>query len=116
MGKHLPPQRRCANRTCRNKIREGEYCQEHDYRAKRNHREKKYDNKRGTKQERGYGTSWDKFRAIILVERGICEECRKKPAIDVHHIIPVRDGGEDTRENVLALCHKCHSTITAHGG
>lgn len=48
---------------------------------------------------------------------GICELCGKpapfvtakgRPFLEVHHIIPLSEGGEDTTENVAALCPNCH--------
>ena len=48
---------------------------------------------------------------------GICELCSKpapfvtakgRPFLEVHHIIPLSEGGEDTTENVAALCPNCH--------
>lgn len=50
--------------------------------------------------------------------RGICEDCKQlapflratdgTPYLEVHHIIRLADGGEDTVENALALCPNCH--------
>ncbi len=50
--------------------------------------------------------------------KGICENCRKpapfkkdiddKPYLEVHHIIPLAEGGNDTVENAIALCPNCH--------
>lgn len=49
---------------------------------------------------------------------GCCEKCRKtapfkrasdgSPYLEVHHQIPLSEGGEDTIENALALCPNCH--------
>ena len=48
---------------------------------------------------------------------GVCEGCGEKapfiklnglPYLEVHHLKPLRDGGEDTVENVAALCPNCH--------
>ena len=48
---------------------------------------------------------------------GICELCSQKapfnkpngePYLEVHHIIHLADGGEDTIENAVALCPNCH--------
>ena len=37
-------------------------------------------------------------------------------ATDVHHIVPRRDGGPDEEDNLMALCHACHSRVTGQGG
>ena len=38
------------------------------------------------------------FRCVI------CQE----PFVEVHHIIPQSEGGEDTIENAAPLCSRCH--------
>lgn len=36
--------------------------------------------------------------------------------LDVHHIIPRSDGGQDTMRNLVALCRSCHQTMESlHG-
>lgn len=57
---------------------------------------------------------------IEVLERanGICEKCFKHapfkrdngntPYLEVHHIIPLSDNGDDTVENAIALCPNCH--------
>lgn len=47
---------------------------------------------------------------------GLCQLCGKTPFcypngeayLEVHHIIPLAEGGPDTLENVAALCPNCH--------
>jgi hypothetical protein len=49
---------------------------------------------------------------------GICEKCRKpapfrrasdnSPYLEVHHKVPLAQGGDDTVENAIALCPNCH--------
>lgn len=49
---------------------------------------------------------------------GICQDCNQpapfinkstnEPYLEVHHIRSLADGGEDTIENVVALCPNCH--------
>jgi 5-methylcytosine-specific restriction endonuclease McrA len=36
-----------------------------------------------------------------------------KPAIgfEVHHIIPVEDGGTDEQQNLILLCRECHVEV-----
>lgn len=78
------------------------------------------DDRRGTSAERGYDHRWTKVRLMVLRSRPLCEMChaagRVTPATDVHHIIARRNGGDDSDENLQALCHACHSRITAAGG
>ena len=40
-----------------------------------------------------------------------CVACRdsKKPFLDVHHLTPEAEGGDDTVENACPLCPDCHS-------
>lgn len=52
---------------------------------------------------------------------GHCESCRLpapfrrasdgSPYLEVHHRISLSDGGEDTLENVIAICPNCHRAI-----
>ncbi len=34
--------------------------------------------------------------------------------IEIHHIVPRSEGGEDTFENAIALCFDCHAEIGAY--
>lgn len=70
-----------------------------------------------------YGRStWKKFRKHIRALRVLCEHCkaagRIEPGQDVHHIQDPRDAPELTysEENVILLCHACHSRETARSG
>lgn len=50
--------------------------------------------------------------------RGFCENCKKEapfyrqsndePYLEVHHKIPLAQGGDDTVDNAIALCPNCH--------
>lgn len=52
---------------------------------------------------------------------GSCQKCGNDapfisastglPYLEVHHIIPLKDGGADTVENVMALCPNCHKEV-----
>ncbi|RWX52748.1 HNH endonuclease [Photobacterium chitinilyticum] len=52
---------------------------------------------------------------------GICERCsgaapfyrksNNSPYLEVHHIVPLSNGGEDSLSNVLALCPNCHREL-----
>ncbi|MBN2893295.1 MAG: HNH endonuclease [Bacteroidales bacterium] len=55
---------------------------------------------------------------VLLRAKGICECCKKNapfvkrkdksPYLEVHHIIQLSDGGDDTVQNAQALCPNCH--------
>lgn len=52
---------------------------------------------------------------------GICEQCHKpaqfarksdgSPYLEAHHVRPLADDGDDTFENVRALCPTCHRRV-----
>lgn len=55
---------------------------------------------------------------VLLRAKGICERCKENapfirakdgtPYLEVHHIVQLALGGEDTVENAIALCPNCH--------
>lgn len=65
-----------------------------------------------------YYRNADVIAEILEQSKGICGNCakpapffRKKdgsPYLEVHHILPLSLGGEDTVENAIALCPNCH--------
>lgn len=42
--------------------------------------------------------------------RGICEQCRRAPVSEVHHLQYPVWGAFDTPSNLIAVCHDCHNT------
>ncbi|MGV2811700.1 HNH endonuclease [Enterobacter cancerogenus] len=62
-----------------------------------------------------------KVRAWVLRNsHGVCELCLHPapfeiegdiPFLEVHHIVPLYDGGADTLDNCAALCPNCHRAI-----
>ena len=38
-------------------------------------------------------------------------ELGKNEVLEIHHIIEIRDGGEDVKDNILVLCTACHSLV-----
>ncbi|WP_433581272.1 NUDIX domain-containing protein [Paenibacillus amylolyticus] len=54
---------------------------------------------------------------VLERAKGVCEQCKKPapflrkdltPYLEVHHIKPLAEGGEDTVENAIAICPNCH--------
>ena len=37
-----------------------------------------------------------------------CSSSRLTGQLDIHHIIPIEDGGTDDPENLILLCSNCH--------
>ncbi len=57
---------------------------------------------------------------VLSEAAGICECCRKSapfiredgsPFLEVHHVLRLADGGEDTTKNAAALCPNCHREL-----
>ncbi|EPH6196986.1 HNH endonuclease [Vibrio parahaemolyticus] len=65
-----------------------------------------------------YERNPDVIAEVLQRANGRCEHCNetapfrkkttKKPYLEVHHIIRLADGGDDTVENTIALCPNCH--------
>jgi len=53
-----------------------------------------------------------RFRAIritvMMRAGGVCEDCKEKPASEVHHLRYPKWGTFDVPENLVAICHSCH--------
>lgn len=48
-------------------------------------------------------------------EHPICQECKVRPSVLVHHIKPVREGGERfAKSNLQAVCRSCQG-VAHHG-
>lgn len=58
---------------------------------------------------------------VLNRSKGICELCKNKapfirksdgtPYLEIHHLIPLSENGEDTVENTIALCPNCHKKL-----
>lgn len=75
------------------------------------------DQRRGSRQARGYGAEWDRTRErILLRDAGLCQPCheadRVTAATEVDHITPRAEGGTDDDGNLQAICTTCHRAKT----
>ncbi len=61
--------------------------------------------------------SADVIASVRLRANGICEHCKQRapfirpdgePYLEIHHVIQLSAGGEDTVENAVAVCPNCH--------
>lgn len=50
-------------------------------------------------------------KKVLLKSKGICAVCGIFRASEVHHIVPLCDGGENKEENLVALCDFCHDCV-----
>ena len=42
------------------------------------------------------------------LSEGQCVMCKKEIALEIHHIVPQEEGGEDTLDNAAPMCCNCH--------
>lgn len=68
-------------------------------------------NHRESASRRGYDRTWRKLRRLFLRMHPFCQ-CGAE-AVDVHHIVALKDGGQNEWSNLEAMCHSCHSRVTA---
>ncbi|MGL5440304.1 MAG: HNH endonuclease [Filifactoraceae bacterium] len=79
-------------------------------------RQRKYQDNRTDKEYQAIyiSVAWKTARKRALSKSNfLCEDCIKKgrvtPAIDVHHIKPLKDGGKAFElSNLKCLCRACH--------
>jgi hypothetical protein len=67
-----------------------------------------------------YGVGWKALKAEIRSRDLVCRECGKTPeqngrALDVHHLQPFRFSGDNSPENLVALCRRHHMRADDHG-
>ena len=104
------PKKPCSFPGCP-ELTEGRYCEKHlkEERA----RYEKYERDPDTKKR--YGRVWTRIRAGYAKEHPFCEICLEKgfivPVEEVHHKVPLAEGGTHERSNLMSLCRSCHSKI-----
>ena len=106
------PMRGCYQLGCPNRAVEGSiYCEEH-----RKQNERQYNQyERAPDIHKKYGRAWKRIRDRYAAQHPLCERCleegRLTPMAEVHHILPVSQGGRHTDDNLMSLCHRCHQLI-----
>ncbi|MEK6291065.1 MAG: HNH endonuclease signature motif containing protein [Paraburkholderia tropica] len=111
------PARPCKHRGCRALVAGGKtYCDAHASEEVK----WKPDAERGNRHARGYGSHWQKLRAMVLARDCYvcrCAECRRlgrvREATEVDHVRPKSQGGTDDPGNLSAINHDCHKAKTA---
>ena len=109
------PKRPCSYPGCP-KLTDGRFCEEH---AKLEaQRYEKY--ARNPETKRRYGRAWKRIRDSYVKTHPFCELCYEKgvivPVEEVHHKVPLAEGGTHERSNLISLCKSCHSKIHAERG
>lgn len=113
----MKPKRPCRYPGCSKFCEDGEqYCPEH-----RVLMEKHYEHfSRGYKPSKRYGNNWRKVRARYVHSHPFCEMCLKEgritPVEEVHHIIPLSEGGTNDESNLMSLCRSCHQKVHTERG
>lgn len=116
-GGQMPrkPMRPCSHPGCPN-LTEGRFCEEHV--KLQNHNYERYE--RNPQTKRKYGRAWKRIRDREIKEKPYCQVCLSKgimvEAEEVHHKVPLSEGGTHARENLVCLCASCHSRLHAERG
>ena len=109
------PKKPCAYQGCPN-LTDDRYCDVHK------HLEKKEANdynrySRDPDSNKRYGRAWKRIRDRHVSTHPLCEVCKEHgrltPVEEVHHIVPLTEGGTNKKDNLLSVCHSCHMKI--HG-
>ena len=57
-----------------------------------------------------YDLAWKKLSQKKCAN-GICHRCGSREKLQVHHIIPTRQGGTREERNLVVLCSSCHKIV-----
>ena len=62
-----------------------------------------------------YGRAWKRIRDRYAAAHPLCELCLKEgrltPVEEVHHIVPLSQGGTHRNDNLMSLCQSCHTKL-----
>ena len=106
------PSRPCSSPGCpRFAVNGGQYCEEHRLKYERQYN--RYE--RAADINRKYGRAWKRIRGRYAAAHPLCEMCLKEgrytPVEEVHHILPISQGGDHRQSNLMSLCQSCHTKI-----
>lgn len=48
----------------------------------------------------------------LVADVGRCEFCGSTRGLEAHHIVPIVCGGDNSDENLIVCCVKCHAILT----
>lgn len=109
------PKKPCSFPGCPN-LTDERYCEKHSKLENKNYNQ--YQRNPITKGR--YGNHWKRIRDAFVKEHPYCELCKKdgvfNPTEQVHHILPIAEGGSNEWNNLIALCKYHHSQLHAIRG
>ena len=109
------PKRPCRYPCCPN-LTDGIYCEEHAGVMERHY--EKF--QRGYSTGKRYGRAWTRIRHRYANKHPLCEMCMKEGRYvaveEVHHIVPLSEGGTHDESNLMSLCRSCHEKIHKQRG
>ena len=50
----------------------------------------------------------DIFTACYIRDKYTCQDCGSTENLEVHHLLPISQGGKNTLNNLKTVCHDCH--------
>ena len=109
------PKRPCRYPGCPN-LTDGVYCEEHAPLMEQHY--EKF--QRGYSPGKRYGRAWTRIRHRYATKHPLCEMCLKNERYvaveEVHHIVPLSEGGTHDESNLMSLCRSCHEKIHKERG
>ena len=111
-GEDVPrsPKKPCAYPGCP-RLTSKRFCPEHE----KLNRDQYNRYERSPEINKKYGRAWKRIRDSYAAAHPLCEMCLKEgrltPMGEVHHILPISQGGTHARSNLMSLCQSCHTKI-----
>lgn len=55
----------------------------------------------------------NRIKKSLVSNNSKCEVCGYEfaPVLQIHHIVPISQGGDNRSENIVCLCPNCHKTL-----
>ena len=104
------PKQPCAYPGCPN-LSDGRYCEQHRKLVEKNYEQYSRD----PEVHKKYGRAWKRIRDSYVHKHPLCEQCLKEGRYvaveEVHHIVPLAEGGSNDESNLMSLCRSCHEKI-----
>ena len=101
------PKHPCAFPGCPH-LTDERYCEEHRAIARRKYN--RFGRDEGASKR--YDRNWRRIRDWYIEHHPLCEDCLEQqkyyPAAEVHHLVPLSQGGTNDVSNLRSLCRSCH--------